>query len=146
MAQQKQICLASLRMQILTLAFLSGLRIWYCHELWRRSQMRLGSGIAVAVAQADNCSSDWTPSLGNSIYRRHGPKKTKTKQNKKKNAVLINFCTKLKKDYLFTLKIQRLYPSVSKISKTFPGKHIWSPDSFPPFSRMKSILIVLLAH
>ena len=73
-------------------------------------------------------------------------KRQKQNKTKKKNAVLINFCTKLKKDYLFTLKIQRLYPSVSKISKTFPGKHIWSPDSFPPFSRMKSILIVLLAH
>ena len=28
---------------------LSGLRIWYCHKLWCRSQMQLGSGIAVAV-------------------------------------------------------------------------------------------------
>ena len=26
------------------------LRIWHCRELWCRSQMRLGSGIAVAVA------------------------------------------------------------------------------------------------
>ena len=27
-------------------------RIWHCCELWCRSQMRLGSGIAVAVAVA----------------------------------------------------------------------------------------------
>ena len=27
-----------------------GLRIWCCRELWHRSQMQLGSGIAVAVA------------------------------------------------------------------------------------------------
>ena len=33
----------------LILASLSGLRIWRCCELWCRSQMRLGSGIAVAV-------------------------------------------------------------------------------------------------
>ena len=30
-------------------ALLSGLKIWRCHELGCRSQMRLGSGIAVAV-------------------------------------------------------------------------------------------------
>ena len=28
---------------------ISGLRIQHCHELWRRSQMQLGSGVAVAV-------------------------------------------------------------------------------------------------
>ena len=33
-----------------SLAFLSGLRFWCCHELWCRSQMWLGPGIAVAVA------------------------------------------------------------------------------------------------
>ena len=27
----------------------SALRIWHCHELWYRSQMQLGSGVAVAV-------------------------------------------------------------------------------------------------
>ena len=32
------------------LALLSELRIWRCHELRRRLQRRLGSGIAVAVA------------------------------------------------------------------------------------------------
>ena len=30
-------------------ASLSGLRIQRCHELWRRSPARLGSGVAVAV-------------------------------------------------------------------------------------------------
>jgi len=32
--------------------------IGYCHELWCKSQMWLGSCIAVAVVQADSCSSD----------------------------------------------------------------------------------------
>ena len=31
------------------LASLSGLRIWRCHELWCRSQMQLGSDVAVAM-------------------------------------------------------------------------------------------------
>lgn len=42
--------------------------------------MRLGSGIAVAVAVAGSCSSDSTPSLETSIcHRCNSPKKTKTK-------------------------------------------------------------------
>uniref|UniRef100_A0A8W4FIM3 Zinc finger protein 446 n=1 Tax=Sus scrofa TaxID=9823 RepID=A0A8W4FIM3_PIG len=32
-----------------SLASLSGLRIWHCHELWCRSQIRLGSHVAVAL-------------------------------------------------------------------------------------------------
>ena len=39
----------SLRMRVRSLAPLSGLRIKHCHELQRRSQKRLGSGVAVAV-------------------------------------------------------------------------------------------------
>ena len=41
------------RMQVRSLdslALLSGLRIHRCHELLCRSQMQLGSGVAVAVA------------------------------------------------------------------------------------------------
>ena len=33
-----------------SLALRSGLRIWHCHELWCRSQTRLGFRVAVAVA------------------------------------------------------------------------------------------------
>ena len=47
--QQKQIWLASMRTQVGSLASLSGLRIWLCHELWSRSKVWLGSGVAVAV-------------------------------------------------------------------------------------------------
>ena len=32
-----------------SLASLSGLRTWHCHELWCKSQTQLGSGIAMAV-------------------------------------------------------------------------------------------------
>ena len=45
--------------------------------LWRRSQMRLESCIAVALGQASGYSSKWSPSLGNSICRGCGPKRQK---------------------------------------------------------------------
>ena len=61
-----------------SLASLSGLRIQSCHELWCRLQMRLRSDVAVALVQAGGYNSDSTPSLGTSICRRCGPKKTKT--------------------------------------------------------------------
>ena len=48
-AQRKRIWLASMRTQVRSLASLSGLRIWCCHELWCRSQMQLGFSVAVAV-------------------------------------------------------------------------------------------------
>ena len=54
-----------------------GLRIWHCCELWCRSQRRLISWVAVAVAKASSCSSNLTPSLGTSICHRRGPKKKK---------------------------------------------------------------------
>ena len=56
MAQWKQIWWASVRKQVWPLASLSRLRIWHGHELWCRSQMQLGSGIAVAVAWASGYS------------------------------------------------------------------------------------------
>ena len=48
MAQWKRIKLEFMRTQVQSLASLSGLRVQRCHELYR-SQMQLGSGIAVAV-------------------------------------------------------------------------------------------------
>ena len=49
MAQWKPIQLGTLRLQVQSLALLSGLRIWHCCELWCRSQEQLGSQVAVAV-------------------------------------------------------------------------------------------------
>ena len=46
--------------------------------------MQLGSDVVEAVASAGSCSSDSTPSLGNSICHWCGPKKQKDKQTKKK--------------------------------------------------------------
>ena len=81
-AQRKGIQLVTMRLRVGSPASLTGLRIRRCQELGCRSQMHLGSGVAVTVA--DGCSSDWTPSLGTSICRESGPrngKKTKKKKN-----------------------------------------------------------------
>ena len=64
-----------MRIQVWSLASLSGLRIWHCHELWWRSQMLHGSQVVVAVVQASSCSSNSTPTLGTSIC--HTPKRKK---------------------------------------------------------------------
>ena len=71
------------------LASLSGSRIWCCPELWCRLQMRLRSGVAVAVAVAGRYSSNWTPSLGTSMCREFGPKKQKKKKRKGTAAKLV---------------------------------------------------------
>ena len=69
--------LGSMRTWGQCLASLSGLRIWSCCELWGSLQMWLGSCVAVAVVQADTCSSDATLNLGTSICRRCSPKMQK---------------------------------------------------------------------
>ena len=48
-AQQKRIRLGTMRFRVRPLASLHGLRIWCCCDLWCRSQMQLGSGVAVAL-------------------------------------------------------------------------------------------------
>ena len=71
-----------MRMQVRTLASLSGLRIQRCCEVWCRLQTWLGS--PVAVAQVGSCSSDSVPSLGTSICCRCGHKR-QNKQRKNNN-------------------------------------------------------------
>ena len=74
-----------MRTQVRSLVLLSGLGIRHCHELWCSSHTQLGSHVAVALVWAGGCSSNLTPSLGTSTYRRCGPKKErKTKQQPKK--------------------------------------------------------------
>ena len=78
MAQQKQI----LRIHEDT-GSIPGLAQVKNHDLWCRSQIRLGSGIAAAVVQARSYSSDLNAILGTSICPGYGPKKTKKKKKKK---------------------------------------------------------------
>ena len=49
MAQRKRIRLGTMRWRVRSLASLSVLKIPRCRELWCRSQMQLGSHVAVAV-------------------------------------------------------------------------------------------------
>ena len=79
-AQGKQIWLASRRTHVQSLALLSRLRIWRCHELWSRSKTWLGSWVAVAVAS--DHSSNSIPSLGTSICHGCRPKKDQKKKKK----------------------------------------------------------------
>ena len=80
-AQWKWIWLASMRTKVWSLALLSRLRIQRCHELWCRSQTRLGSDIAVTIVWVGAYSSDSTPSLRTSICHSVALKRQKTKKN-----------------------------------------------------------------
>ena len=76
-------------------AMLIGWGIQHCCELWYRSQMRLGSHVAVAVAvvKASSYRFNLTPSLGTSICCWCSPKKAKKKQQQqqqKKNSSVLN--------------------------------------------------------
>ena len=79
MVQWKLIQLVSMRIQGPSLPMLSGLGIWHCCELWCRSQIWLGSLVAVAAMQAGSCSSNLTPSLGSFICCGCNPRKQKIK-------------------------------------------------------------------
>ena len=77
--------LVSMRMWVPSLASFSGLRIWYCHKLWCRSQMWLGFCIAMTVTSAGSCSSNSTPGLGTSMCcRREEGRKEGKKWGEKK--------------------------------------------------------------
>ena len=87
-----------MRMLVLSLASLSGLRIWRCPELWCRSKTWLGSRVAVAVVQAGSCSSDSNPSLGTAICHGRDPKKDEKERKERKG----NHIRKVVKLSLFT--------------------------------------------
>ena len=82
MAQWKQMQLVSTRMWVRSLTLFSASEIHHCRELWCRSQMWLGSRVAVAVALAGSCSSNLTPSLKTSICHECDPKKKKKRKEK----------------------------------------------------------------
>ena len=76
-----RIQLGIMRIQVRSVASLSGLRIRRCCELWSRFQTRLGSHVAVALAQASGYSSNQTPQPGNLhmpwVWSQKRPKKKK---------------------------------------------------------------------
>ena len=117
-----------MKMQVPSLALLSGLRIQHCHELWCRSQMWLVSAVVVAVAVACSYSSDLTPSQGTAICHRYGPKKQKKKVvllvlflsalviSKLITSYLILQCLPLSNTLLLTLYSLLLYKNKVQIS------------------------------
>ena len=78
-------------MQVQSLTLLSRLRIPHCRELWCKLQTRLGSHIAVAVAQAGSYSSNSTPSLGMSLCHGEALKREREKKKLKKVMKIVNF-------------------------------------------------------
>ena len=96
MAQWKQIWLGTMKLQVWSLASLSGLRIQHCHELWCRSQIRLSSDVAAVVGCGVGCQLQLQldPSLGTSIYCACAPEK----QNKIK--YLLNILSSYSLSYL----------------------------------------------
>ena len=110
-----EIRLISMRMWSPPLAWLSGLRIRCCCELWGRSQMWLGSGIVVAVLQSGSYSSDWTSSLGTSICHTCGPKKTK--QNKTPQLSKLKFLKS-------ALILPFFFSSISNLSASLAGSNL----------------------
>ena len=76
--------------EVQSLASPGGLRIRRCCELWCRSQIRLGSHVAVAVVQAGGYSSDWTLSLGTSTCHVCSPKKTKRQRKRIKRGITVS--------------------------------------------------------
>ena len=78
-----------MRMQVQSLASLSALMIRRCHELQHRSKTRFGSSIAVDMAPAVSCSSDWTCSLGTSIYHTCSPKNQNNNTATNKKPILV---------------------------------------------------------
>ena len=79
----------SVRMLVRSLASLSGLRIWHCHERWCRSQMLLKSSIARAVMYTSASALIWPLAwnFGTSICFRYISKK-----KKKISYTLTEFC------------------------------------------------------
>ena len=86
MAQWKQIRLGIMRLQVQSLASISGLRIRRCHELWCGSQTRLRSGVAWLwcrpAATAPIRPVAWEPphAAGVALEKAERPKKKKKKK------------------------------------------------------------------
>ena len=66
-----------MKMQVWSLALLSGLRIWHCCKLWQGHGCGSDLMLLVAVLWVGSCSSDLTPRPGTSLCCRCNSKKKK---------------------------------------------------------------------
>ena len=83
MAQRKGIWLASMGMQVRSLALLSGLRIWNCCELWCKLQTRLDLALLWLWHRPAVMALIWPLAWKPPYALGAAPKWQKTKQNKK---------------------------------------------------------------
>ena len=120
------------RRQVWSLALLSGLSIQHCCGLCCRSQMWLGSDIAMAVVQASVYSSNLTLILGSSTCRGCSPKTPKTSKQKTlvQPASLRYFLVPISNSFSFLC-----IPSISHTYCFLYSAHTpWSPwSSWPDF-------------
>ena len=84
MAQWKQIQLETMRLRVRSLASFSGLRIWRCRERWCRSQMWLGSCIAVAIVYRPAATALIRPLAWELPYAAGAALKSKKKRKKER--------------------------------------------------------------
>ena len=78
-----------MRLWVRSPASLRGLRIWHCHELWCRSQMRLGSQCGCGCGVVRYLASLLIPLPGNLQLLKKGQSKKKKKKKKKKPTSLM---------------------------------------------------------
>ena len=83
-------------------ASFSRIRIRGCPELCCRSQMQLGSHIALAMAYVCSCRSDVTPSLGTSIGSTCVPQKRKQLNQETPTHTLLVLSHKEREDCVFS--------------------------------------------
>ena len=86
-----KIQLVSMRMQVQSLALLSGLKDPALLQAAVLVMTQIRSGIAVAVAQANSCSSDSTPSLNFHMPSAQPKKRQKKKKNLEELGVIASF-------------------------------------------------------
>ena len=67
-----------MRLQVQSLVWLRGLRIWHCHELWYRSQMGSCRPGATALIRPQT----WEPPCAVIVTQEKGKKKKKNKLKK----------------------------------------------------------------
>ena len=86
-----------MRLQVRSLASLSGLRIQHYHKLWCRLQTQLRSGVAVVVAQAVVRPLAWGPPYATGVALKKDKKQNKRKQQKKRSQGVLRWETQVLK-------------------------------------------------
>ena len=131
-----------MRLQVWSLALLSGLTTWGCRELWCRSKTRLRYGVAVALVKASGCSSHLTPILGSFICCKCSSK-GKKKSNIQVQAPLVLLC--FADIILFTnWRIVAALPQMSKSTDTIFFQKHWLCISVPILEILMILFVMVM--